>query len=424
MSTVIRLAAGLAAATLLAAGCGPARPSGAPPRPATIPALASGDGATASMGLAAPASPVPARVEYRVQGTLPSLATEAAAYRLGRDTTADRVGRLASALGVEGTVSSDAQGWTVTGGGSSLHVERAAGLPWQLALSGGIGVGSSGCAIAMPARPAPAPGAPPAPILPPPPPPACAQPTPVPGLPSRAEAEQRAESALRAAGLDLGGAAVEASGGIGDWYVGVTPSVGGVPMSGAGWSVTVGPHGDLVSASGWLAAPTSAGDYPLVGVHAGLDRLREGGRWILRGGPGPVPLLGVASGGLNTASSAGSAPPALPVAPVAPVPLPTRAAPGSGSITPVPPAPIPATVVTVTGVHLGLAWGTPVSGAGEAWLVPVYVFELSGAGTVPVLAVADGLLATSPAIPPGVKILPAPAPALPEGTGPQTAPNR
>jgi len=68
--------------------------------------------------------------------------------------------------------------------------------------------------------------------------------------------------------------------------------------------------------------------------------------------------------------------------------------------------------------------GTPVSGAGEAWLVPVYVFELSGAGTVPVLAVADGLLATPPAIPPGVKILPAPAPALPEGTGPQTAPNR
>ena len=79
MSTVIRLAAGLAAATLLAAGCGPARPSGAPPRPATIPALASGDGATASMGLAAPAYPVPARVEYRVQGTLPSLATEAQA---------------------------------------------------------------------------------------------------------------------------------------------------------------------------------------------------------------------------------------------------------------------------------------------------------------------------------------------------------
>jgi hypothetical protein len=38
-------------------------------------------------------------------------------------------------------------------------------------------------------------------------------------------------------------------------------------------------------------------------------------------------------------------------------------------------------------VHLGLGWGSR-SAAAEAWLVPVYVFELSGGGTVPVVAVS------------------------------------
>jgi hypothetical protein len=430
MNTAIRLAAGLAAAALLAAGCGPARSSGTPPRPSTIPALASGGGTPASMGLAEPAYPVPARVEYRVQGTLPTLPSEALAYRLGEDTSTQAVSRLASALGVSGAVSSDAQGWTVTGSASSLRVERAPGLPWELAQSGGgVGIGYSGCAVAMPGRVAVPPGVAPAPsTVAPASPPACVQPTPVPGLPSRTDAEQRATAALRAAGLDLTGAHVEASGGIGEWFVSITPSVGGIPLTGAGWSVTVGPHDAVVSASGWLAPPAGAGDYPLVGVQAGLDRLRAGGRWILRGGPGPVPLLGIAAGGTNIASSAGSAPPAVaappaqvapvaPAPPVAPVPLPTKGAPVPASA-----APLPVTVLTVTSVHLGLAWGTPAGETGEAWLVPVYVFELSGGGTVPVIAVADGLLATPAPVTPGVKILPAPAPAGPPGA--PTTPNR
>jgi hypothetical protein len=310
----------------------------------------------------------------------------------------------------------------VSGGGSSLHVERAAGLPWQLAQSGGAGVSFSGCAVAVPGRVTGAPGATPAPpmILPPPPQP-CAAPTAVPGLPSKTDADQRATSVLQAAGLDTTGATVTASGGITEWFVSVTPAVGGVPLSGAGWSLTVGAHGALLSGSGWLATPASAGGYPLVGVPAGLDRLRAGGRWVVRGGPGPVPLLGIAAGGLNASSSASSVPPvqvapAAPAVPFAPVPVPTKGLPSR-----VPPAPIPATVLAVTGVHLGLAWGTPVSGTGVAWLVPVYVFELTGGGSVPVLAVADGLIATPPAVPPGVKILPAPAPALPESTA--TTPN-
>jgi hypothetical protein len=67
-------------------------------------------------------------------------------------------------------------------------------------------------------------------------------------------------------------------------------------------------------------------------------------------------------------------------------------------------------VLTVTGVHLGLASGSLANGAtDEAWLVPVYVFELGGGGTVPVLAVTDRFI-TPPSTVPPVKILPAPVP--------------
>jgi hypothetical protein len=67
------------------------------------------------MGLAYPAYPQPGRVEYRVQGTLPGLAAQ--------------VDRLATTLGVKGTVSADSLGWTVTGSAGVLHVTRTAGLP-------------------------------------------------------------------------------------------------------------------------------------------------------------------------------------------------------------------------------------------------------------------------------------------------------
>jgi hypothetical protein len=418
VNSTIRLSAGLVAAAVLATACG-GRSLTAPPAP--IPALsAAADRSGGAMSLAYPAYPEPGRVEYRVQGTLPGLAAKAAAYRLAATATAEQVSRLASALGVNGTVGADASGWTVTGSGSTLRVQRTGGLPWMLAQTGGSSVGISGCAVAMPAGPASAPGRPPAgsagvpgTVAPPP----CPVPTAVPGLPSRAEAEQLARTDLSRAGLDLQGAVLDTSGGIGEWFVSVIPAVGGVPVGAAAWSMAVGPHGSLLTASGWLAGPASAGDYPLVGVPAGLDRLRAGGTWILRGGPGgpgPMPMMG-ASSGLNAASQGSP----VQVAPLAP--LPPACVAGPACPTPTPPPP---TIVTVTGVHLGLAWGTPAgSNVSEAWLVPVYVFELGGGGTVPVLAVADRFITPPSAVPP-VKILPEPLPlpAQPPNQAPAPAP--
>jgi hypothetical protein len=415
VNSTIRLSAGLVAAAVLATACG-GRSLTAPPAP--IPALsAAADRSSGAMSLAYPAYPQPGRVEYRVQGTLPGLAAHAAAYRLAATATEEQVSRLAGSLGVHGAVTADTSGWTVTGSGSTLRVQRTGGLPWMLAQSAGSSIGISGCAVAMPAGPASAPGKPPAgsgTVAPPP----CPVPTAVPGLPSRAEAEQLARTDLSRAGLDLQGAVLDTSGGIGEWFVSVVPAVGGVPVVAAAWSMAVGPHGSLLTASGWLAGPASAGDYPLVGVPAGLDRLRAGGTWILRGGPGgpgPMPMMG-ASSGLN-APSQGSP---VQVAPMAP-PLPPACVAGPACLTPAPPPP---TILTVTGVHLGLAWATPAdANVSETWLVPVYVFELGGGGTVPVLAVADRFITPPSAVPP-VKILPEPLPlpAQPPNQAPAPAP--
>jgi hypothetical protein len=151
----------------------------------------------------------------------------------------------------------------------------------------------------------------------------------------------------------------------------------------------------------------SAGDYPLVGVSAGLDRLRQGGAWTLRGGPGPVPMMGVSNGATGVTQALppvaaaqpakGQVEPATPL-PGAPVPAPSSGPAASSFPEPGPtssPLP-PPVVVTVTGVHLGLGWGYRADGA-EAWLVPVYVFELAGGGTVPVIAVSGDL--AGPVIP-------------------------
>ena len=74
-------------------------------------------------------------MEYRVEGELPDLASTAPAYRLGSATTTAAVGRLATALGVDGEVKEDRDGWVVRSGDRELRVARVAGLPWYLGSS-------------------------------------------------------------------------------------------------------------------------------------------------------------------------------------------------------------------------------------------------------------------------------------------------
>jgi hypothetical protein len=369
--------------------------------------------------------PAPGTVSYRVGGTLSPLAARATVYRAGATTTSARVARLAEALGLAGPVREDASGWSVAGADRSLQVQRAGGLPWTLSASGG-GSASSGCAVASPGS-ASSPGV----SLPSPPaspPPGCPAATSVPGLPAQADAERRVRDVLTRAGFDLTGAAASATGGTDSWYVSFTPAIAGLPVLGAQWSVTVGAHGSVLSASGRLAAPAAVGDYPLAGVAAGVHRLEQGGKWIVYSGP--VPMLGAPLRGPAAATtavppqtagapgrSAGSAPGGGPAVPPTASPCPSGEP--CPAVSPTMPASAAPVLVTITGVHLAMAWAWPLDPSShDAWLVPVYVFQLTGQAAypwpgnqVPVLAVASQY-ATAP-----------PPAAIPAGaTKPGTAP--
>jgi hypothetical protein len=140
----------------------------------------------------------------------------------------------------------------------------------------------------------------------------------------------------------------------------VEPAVGGLPTSGFQLTVTVGPASRIVAAGGWLATPTPADRYPLIGVAQALKRLAA-----VQVGP-PVVDPGV---------------------PVRCVRGPCPA--------PAPPTPRPRTPVTVTGVRLGLQFAPVLGGAtptSTAYLVPAYLFQLSNGVTEPVIAVQDRFL--------------------------------
>jgi hypothetical protein len=333
--------------------------------------------------MAAMATPVPGSIVYRVGGTLPSVPTNAVVYRADATTTPARVARLAEALGVGSSVVQDTSGWSVQGTDRSLRVQAMGGLPWTLSSSRGA-IASSGCAVAShPSTGGSGGVTTAAPVTPPP---TCPTTTTVPGLPNKADAEQRARAVLTTAGFDLTGATTQSTGSTTAWYVTFSPTLAGLPVLGGQWSVTVGAYGSVVAATGKLADPVNVGDYPLVGLDAGVQRLQQGGRWIIYSGP--VPMLGaVAQGSTATTGSAVAGGGITAVAS-------TTTAPSS----------VPPVVVTITGVHLAVAWAWPLgSSSPNAWLVPVYVFELAG-GTaypylgnqVPVLAVADQYVAAPP----------------------------
>jgi hypothetical protein len=384
-------------------------------------------GTSRSAGLAnddATFSIAPVTIEYRLAGPLPELAGTAPAYRLGSTTSRAEVARLAKALGLDGEVVEQAERYVVRAGNRELSVERQPGLPWNLgfscmdtpvssdadpetavkcaAASGELNVTVDDSAVSGLARPAPtaappgaepagagAPDRPPVSVLPVPapcPPDAAdclivepgVAPPPLPprpaDLPSRAEAEAQAKALFTALGTGLG--SFEISDGFDAWYASVQPTVGGLKV---GWatSVAVGPKGVVQWANGFLATPERIGDYPLVGVQRGFERLQEMSRRWSGGGTGS----GGGSGGDVIEPLVLDAP--LRGAPEPAVDLPAVQSPVGG-----PPSGEPF-VQTVRTARLGLQF------LGDR-LVPVYVFELVDGGTAEAPAVVDELLEEHP----------------------------
>ena len=359
-----------------------------------LPTLAAGrEGAAADMAtLGAPSF---GATEYVVEGTLADLPLEAAAYRLPDGVERQQVERLAEALGVQGPVVRRDRSYVVAAADRQVAVEDAPGAPWYLsaacpdaAVSSDGSVSSAGCAstavakacVAAPSEPSKGADArtgsavcsvPPdagggssgsagssgstAEVKPCPPCPPNADcdcpgpaPTPVPlppprppDLPDRAAAERIARDVFGRLGLPLD--TLKLDGGEWSWQATVSPPVGGLPVVGLDHNLTIGPKGEVTNAHGYLRAARRIGDYPLVGVQQGLDRLRDGA------GVGPMPL----------ADSSGREPA---------IDLPAGKH-----------------VVTLTGVHLALQQ------VGEV-LVPVYAFEVKGGGELTVPAVTDRYL--------------------------------
>jgi hypothetical protein len=109
-------------------------------------------GATASASAASAGKPAVAQMyaqptSYRLKGTLPALAPQAAAYRLDAGLTEAAVAKLARALGLRGAVTTTTTGWTVSDGLRRLEVARDNGGQWSY--TGGVGNSCVGISTAV-----------------------------------------------------------------------------------------------------------------------------------------------------------------------------------------------------------------------------------------------------------------------------------
>lgn len=419
------LAAALAA-TLLAAACGsPASDEAKAKAPARI--RIAGTGGSALAGGAGPAASSEAAdskiagglvpgfgpIEYVVEGTLPALDGDAAAwhYPAANGVKADEVAKLAERLGLAGDVrevpAEEGGGWRV---GSTdytapwLMVERTGMGTWYYDAAA-YGRADVACAAATGEGSQPAdPGAKPAetstdtptntssePAVSTAPDggaassPAsdCPAPTPPANVPSADEARAKALALADELGAVPDAADVRVEGDQWGRYVTWSFRLGGV-VSPVSWSATYGGDGVLMSASGALATPEQAADYPRVGTAAALDLLRTGQAW---GGPTPAVMPAVmpaviddttggggsaSSGAVATGSSgSGEASPGAPDVPIAaPSPPMTR---GDDAEVTLPVAPVEPVTMTITGAEatLYLLYGVD----GEVWLVPGYRFS-------------------------------------------------
>lgn len=361
-------------------------------------------------------------VEYKVKGALPDLPATAPGYRLSDTATEDAIRKVADVLGIQGSVRTEDGSWVVTDGDRALRVMKIPGLPWYVericpdapvrdleitrsqcagvavgwAPAQGEGSSGSGGAVAqdlpatvVPVPPVPAPTTPcPAaadcavasakPAVAPVPMPASVTPPDKParpeGFPTKAEAEALARETFTTLGAGTEGIMVED--GWTTWEARVELRLDGLTVLGMDTSVSIGVDG-VERANGWLAGPDRIGDYPLVGVEAGLERLTTP---VAAPMPAPAPTRraepGVAVDDIGAIEPAVECRDAADAGTCAPTTFPAEPMP-----------PVEPFVQTITGAHLALL------NTGEA-LVPAYVFEIEGGGSIPVPAVTDEWLTT------------------------------
>jgi hypothetical protein len=131
---VLALALVVGSVAVLAGRNGTPTGNGLPLLPAAASApTSSGVGAMSAQSGRAQATAIqsyPQAVTYRLQGTLPALASHAPAYRLDKGVTEAAVTRLARALGINGPVKAEPNGWTATDGTQRLEVSKDNAGEW------------------------------------------------------------------------------------------------------------------------------------------------------------------------------------------------------------------------------------------------------------------------------------------------------
>jgi hypothetical protein len=241
-----------------------------------------GGTATAEGRAAGPATDMAmlAYVHYSAGEDLPALGGDGAAYRLRGGVDVGALRAVARALGLQGEPARDPDqkdSWTVRDGDALLTASEHGGSWWYSSDSpamdrgAGSSSGSSGSSGAVdPSCPPDA---------------KCIDPVPVTtttvfvppaDLPSEAEARRIAVELFERTGADLAGADITAEGPYESWFVSAYPKVAGLPVSGYGYTASVGPKGVILDAAGVLSRPEDLGPYPTLGTRQAIERLNAG----------------------------------------------------------------------------------------------------------------------------------------------------
>lgn len=385
---------------------------------------------------------------YVLDGDLPDLDDKAPAYRYVRQDGAAAAAKVAEALGLKGEPQQKESGWEVRDGSRTLVVNDFPGLPWFLSecfMSPNGGIANtdearpefSGCGLkAEPLPPVPAPTPDEAQVVPgtagssepcpykelpdgsvsdcginilPGEPTTPYEPVRPEGLPDRQSAEASARSALDR--LGVASQDLQLEDGFSAWYARAPMRIGGFEVQTI-TSVSIGVDGVIVGGNGMAGEPEHLGDYPLVSVQAGFERLQQGrfvGHLAMAGMARDLPAIAKAvppppSAAETTIPSLDCVPPPVCLPPSDDVAGITKEEfecrrfgagptdpPSPDVCSPVPPyepPPYEPPVIKVTGAHIVLVQV-------DATLMPAYVFEVGtefGGVTPPVPAVVDDLL--------------------------------
>lgn len=364
-------------------------------------------------------------INFIYDGELPNLGDTGKAWKLPAGTELDtaRVARIAEQLGVDGEVrelpADQGGGWMVGAADyttANLNVSKDGMLSWWFNPDPSVyGNGTVECVVESVSSegsegggdaPAPPDSAVEEPITTEPvttEPVRCEEPAPPVNVPTQDEALAKATALFGDLGYDMADYEFEAYADEWSAYVTAYQMVGGFrsPLT---LSAGFGAEGVLTWASGTLAEPQDVGDYPLVAVQDGIDRMNaEGGYWM--GYYGPAGAMVKTAGDTPVANDTATAESGS--AEVAPEPVPAETVPGETEPggTPIdtvlvdPPVCDPAADCVDTSiapeevtVHLNSAemaltmvWDVD----GSVWLVPAYSFTSTDGGEYTVIAVDE-----------------------------------